>query len=151
MSNTPESVLLQYYEGKKLALDWHNLNDLRTMTMLIEKSYIDNNGQITLPGTVRVFMNIFNIQYLDVLALAFVASKPVNASRNQFADLAWEFNITKKSVQSMFNRLCNTKTINNLGLAVFAVSNTGKQELKKHMESLYRIDRQRDELFKAEI
>ena len=150
MSNTPESVLLQYYEGKKLALDWHNLNDLRTMTMLIEKSYIDNNGQITLSGIVRMFMDIFNIQYLDVLALAFVASKPVNASRSQFADLAWEFNITKKSVQSMFNRLCNTKMINNLGLAVFAVSNPGKQALKKHMSSLYRIDRQRDELFKAE-
>ena len=115
-----------------------------------QKSYIDDKGQVTDLGIARSLMGLFDLRLLDVLALAYVASKPVNASRNQFVDLAWEFSITKKSVCDAFRRLSSMELVDNCGLGVFKVSDAGTRSLKAHMPKLSRIDLNRDELFKKQ-
>ena len=150
MSNsTAISILIQHYQKEKVTFDRYDIESLEAMLQLRQKSYIDNKGQVTDLGIARSLMGLFDLRLLDVLALAYVASKPVNASRGEFLNLSLEFNVKKKNVYNIFNRLCKTKLISNLGLAVFEVSDTGKRSLHKHMPALYRINLNRDELFKT--
>ena len=149
MSNsTAISILIQHYQKEKVTFDRYDIESLEAMLQLRQKSYIDNKGQVTDLGIARSLMGLFDLRLLDVLALAYVASKPVNASRNQFADLAWEFSITKKSVDDAFRRLRSMELVDHCGLRVYIVSDKGARSLKVHMPKLYRIDLNRDELFK---
>ena len=149
-TNTVTSILIQHYQKEELTFDCYDIESLKAMLLLRQKSYIDNKGQITNQGIAKSLMTLLDLKRLDVLALAFVASKPVNASRDEFLNLSLEFNVKRKNVYNIFNRLCKTKLISNLGLAVFEVSNAGKRSLHKHMPALYRINLNRDELFKTQ-
>ena len=149
MSNsTAISILIQHYQKEKVTFERYDIESLEAMLLLRQKSCIDNKGQVTDLGIARSLMELFDLRLLDVLALAFVASKPVNASRNQFEDLAWEFSITKKSVCDAFRRLRSMELVDHCGLGVYIVSDKGARSLKIHMPKLYRIDLNRDELFK---
>ena len=147
-NSTAISLLIQHYQKEKVAFERYDIESLEAMLQLRQKSYIDDKGQITDLGIARSLMGLFDLRLLDVLALAFVASKPVNASRSQFVDLAWEFSITKNSVYDAFRRLSSMELVDNCGLGVFKVSDAGARSLKAHMPKLYRIDLNRDELFK---
>ena len=147
-TSTAISLLIQHYQKEKLTFDCYDIESLKAMLLLRQESYIDDKGQITDLGIARSLMELFDLKFLDVLALAYIATKPVNASRDLFVDLAWEFHITKNSVYGIFNRLCSTKLIDNLTLGVFKLSNTGTRSLNKHMQALHGINLNRDELFK---
>ena len=150
MSNSAAmSLLIQHYQKEKVTFERYDIESLKAMLQLRQKSCIDDKGQVTDLGIARSLMGLFDLRLLDVLALAYVASKPVNASRNQFVDLAWEFSITKKSVYDVFRRLSSTELVDHCGLGVYIVSDKGARSLKAHMPKLYRIDLNRDELFKT--
>ena len=150
MSNSAAmSLLIQHYQKEELTFERYDIESLKAMLQLRQKSCIDDKGQVTDLGIARSLMGLFDLRLLDVLALAYVASKPVNASRNQFVDLAWEFSITKKSVYDVFRRLSSTELVDHCGLGVYIVSDKGARSLKAHMPKLYRIDLNRDELFKT--
>ena len=149
MSNsTAISLLIQHYQKEKMTFERYDIESLEAMLLLRQKSCIDNKGQVTDLGIARSLMELFDLRLLDVLALAFVASKPVNASRSQFEDLAWEFSITKRSVCDVFRRLSSMELVDHCGLGVYIASDKGARSLKIHMPKLYRIDLNRDELFK---
>ena len=151
MSNSAAmSLLIQHYQKEKVTFESYDIESLKAMLQLRQKSYIDDKGQVTDLGIARSLMGLFDLRLLDVLALAYVASKPVNASRSLFVDLAWEFSITKKSVYDVFRRLSSTELVDHCGLEVFKVSDKGARSLKVHMPKLYRIDLNRDELFKTQ-
>ena len=147
-NSTAISILIQHYQKEKVTFDRYDIESLEAMLQLRQKSYIDDKGQVTDLGIARSLMGLFDLRLLDVLALAYVASSPVNASRNQFADLAWEFSITKNSVYDAFRRLSSMELVDNCGLGVFKVSDAGTRSLKVHMPKLSRINLNRDELFK---
>ena len=147
-NSTAISLLIQHYQKEKVTFDRYDIESLEAMLQLRQKSYIDDKGQVTDLGIARSLMGLFNLRLLDVLALAYVASKPVNASRSRFEDLAWGFSITKRSVCEAFRRLSSMKLVDHCGLGVFIVSDKGARSLKAHMPKLSRIDRNRDELFK---
>ena len=147
-NSTAISLLIQHYQKEKVAFERYDIESLEAMLQLRQKSYIDDKGQITDLGIARSLMGLFDLRLLDVLALAFVASKPVNASRSQFVDLAWEFNVKRKNVYDVFRRLSSMELVDHCGLGVFKVSDKGARSLKAHMPKLYRIDLNRDELFK---
>ena len=149
MSNsTAISILIQHYQKEKVTFERYDIESLEAMLLLRQKSYIDDKGQVTDLGIARSLMELFDLRLLDVLALAFVASKPVNASRSQFVDLAWEFNVKRKNVYDAFRRLRSMELVDHCGLGVYIVSDKGARSLKIHMPKLYRIDLNRDELFK---
>ena len=147
-NSTAISLLIQHYQKEKVAFERYDIESLEAMLQLRQKSYIDDKGQITDLGIARSLMGLFDLRLLDVLALAFVASKPVNASRSQFVDLAWEFNVKRKNVYDVFRRLSSMELVDHCGLGVYTVSDKGARSLKAHMPKLYRIDLNRDELFK---
>ena len=149
MSNsTAISILIQHYQKEKMTFERYDIESLEAMLQLRQKSYIDDKGQVTDLGIARSLMGLFDLRLLDVLALAFVASSPVNAARSKFENLAWEFSITKRSVCDAFRRLSSMELVGHCGLGVYTVSDKGARSLKAHMPKLYRIDLNRDELFK---
>ena len=147
-NSTAISLLIQHYQKEKVAFERYDIESLEAMLLLRQKSCIDNKGQITDLGIARSLMGLFDLRLLDVLALAFVASSPVNAARSKFENLALEFSITKRSVCDVFRRLSSMELVDHCGLGVYTVSDKGARSLKVHMPKLYRIDLNRDELFK---
>ena len=147
-NSTAISLLIQHYQKEKVAFERYDIESLEAMLLLRQKSCIDNKGQITDLGIARSLMGLFDLRLLDVLALAFVASRPVNAARSKFENLALEFSITKRSVCDVFRRLSSMELVDHCGLGVYTVSDKGARSLKVHMPKLYRIDLNRDELFK---
>ena len=147
-NSTAISLLIQHCQKEKVTFDRYDVESLEAMLQLRQKSYVDEQGQVTDLGIARSLMGLFDLRLLDVLALAYVASKPVNASKSQFEDLAWEFSITKRSVCDVFRRLSSMDLVDHCGLGVYTVSDKGARSLKAHMPKLFRIDLNRDELFK---
>ena len=83
MSNSAAmSLLIQHYQKEKVTFESYDIESLKAMLQLRQKSYIDDKGQVTDLGIARSLMGLFDLRLLDVLALAYVASKPVNASRS---------------------------------------------------------------------
>ena len=148
LTDTAISILIQHYQKEKVTFDRYDIESLEAMLLLRQKSYIDDKGQVTDLGIARSLMGLFNLRLLDVLALAYVASRPVNASRNRFEDLALAFSITKNSVYDAFRRLRSMELVDYCGLGVYIVSDKGARSLKAHMPKLSRIDRNCDELLK---
>ena len=147
MKSASRSILLQYYRREKPSWDRHDIKSIQVMSGLLQEFSVDKNGRITIRGSVKALMDILNLRYLDVLALAFVVSKRVSASRDEFELLAWEFNIKNRNVKKTFNRLCILQFTTNIGLDLFKLSSVSKLLLKQHMPLLRKINLQRDELF----
>ena len=74
-NSTAISLLIQHYQKEKVAFERYDIESLEAMLLLRQKSCIDNKGQITDLGIARSLMGLFDLRLLDVLALAFVASK----------------------------------------------------------------------------
>ena len=147
LTDTAISILIQHYQKEKLTFDCYDIESLKTMLMLRQNSYIDDKGQITNQGIARSLMKLLDLRLLEVLALAFIAVKPVTAARSDFENVAWEFSIPARTIYKTFNGLRKMKLIRHIGLGVFVVGDASKLLLRKHMPSLKEINIGRDALF----
>lgn len=146
MSNQYTFILEQCYHGNEPKFPWYEEKALNMVLKLRREFCIDNKGNITLRGTVKMLMDVFGLNYLEVLALAFVASRPSTADRSTFEYTALAFKLKRIRIENVFNKLCTKKLIRSLGHGVYELSNTSIRLLKQYMPSLRDIDLQCDSL-----
>ena len=118
------------------------------MLYVREEQLVNDDGRITPRGAVEAFMKMWEIRRLDVLALAFVLSKPVCASLTEFTYVALEFGIKEKAVKNAFSRLMAKRFIKRCYKTVYSLSDTGQFSVKTYLPILQEINLRRDDLFK---
>ena len=148
MTDKYASALLKYLKGKKPALDPHDVQFLQAKVGVRRKSFIDSDGQITPLGVVKILSKVLMIRFLDVLALAFVASASATAARETYEEAALEFDVEKPSIQKAFGNLVKKKLIIRCGPGVYKLSGIGDSILESYKPVLYQINWQRDDLLK---
>ena len=147
LTDTAIYILIQHYQNEEFTFDCYDMESLKAMLMLRQNSNIDNRGQITNQGNARSLMELLDLKFLDVLALAYIAARPVNAARERFEWIAFSFSVPARTTYKTFNKLRKMKLIRKLSLGVFAVGDASRLLLREHMPALKRIDADRDNLF----
>lgn len=147
MNEKCASFLISCCQGKKPTFDYFDIESLDAMSKLRKKSLIDSEGQITLQGAVLILMKMLNLRRLDVLALAYIVSRPKQVSINDFMLVALQFDFSDKDIQNSFGRLYAKEFITSRSHTIYALNEATKISIKSYVSLLYDINTHRDELF----
>ena len=143
------SLLISFCHDGPLLKTNYGVQHLELLLNLRKKSYIDDNGMVTEQGFVKSLMDEFDIRIFDILALAYIASKPVHAARDDFLNVSLEYHRNDTDVKRVFNKLVKRKLISRQGPAVYAIHESKKAYLEPYMKFLLNINQNRDEWFTA--
>ena len=142
-------MLVRHYNGKKYPPELYSDDTLNALVRLRREKQIDGDGNLTLLGRTYALASVLGIRHFDVMTLAFTASRPGTAPRDTFELIAWSFKISFLATLNSFGRLCEINMVRKMSKNVYALSNSGRKKLEKHMVTLREIDEHRDEIFTA--
>ena len=151
MRDKNASILLSFCRDGPPSKVRYDLQYLKTLVRMREKSYIDDEGVVTMRGIVKSLTNEFNLRVFDILALAFIASTPVNTAKMDFLNTVQEYSFDYKDVRNSFNTLVNRRLVCRQGRLVFAIDESAREFLKPFMPFLLELDLNRDEWFTTEM
>lgn len=142
-----DDFLVRLQQDLPVRIDTNDIEQLEAWLALRQKGMVNDTGCITTMGAVTAFSVIFELKTLDVMALAFVASRPITSSRQEFEWIGMEFKIKEGRIGKAFGSLRKKGLIKKVSGSVHKMNEKGFNELQ--LKALKRINRDRDSIFKT--